>query len=110
MQKLSVIIVNHNGKAFLAELFDSLLQQTAPADEVIMVDNASTDGSAAYVRREYPWVSVVESPTNVGFAKGNNLGVEVAGGEYIALLNSDAVADERWLAESMKAFEGDLRI
>jgi len=110
MQRLSVIVVNHNGKAFLAELFDSLLRQTQSADEVIMVDNASTDGSAGYVRRRYPWVSVVESPTNVGFAQGNNLGVEKASGEYIALLNSDAVADERWLAESMKAFEIDTRV
>jgi GT2 family glycosyltransferase len=110
MQKLSVIIVNHNGKAFLGELFDSLLRQTVPADEVIMVDNASRDGSVDYVRRDYAWVGVIESPTNLGFAQGNNLGIETARGDYIALLNSDAVAGEQWLAESLKAFRRDAHI
>lgn len=105
MAKVSVIIVNYNGKSFLGELFESLAKQVRPPDEVIMVDNASTDESVSYVRQRFPWVKVVSSAVNSGFAEGCNIGVRKAEGEYIALLNSDAVADERWLSELVEALD-----
>jgi len=110
MTKTSVIIVNYNGRHFLGELFESLARQTRPADEVIMVDNASSDDSTDYVRERFPWVNVINSPTNVGFAEGNNIGLDNAQGEYIALINSDTVAGERWLAELVEVLDGDERI
>ena len=105
MAKVSVIIVNYNGESFLGELFESLARQVRSPDEVIMVDNASTDKSVSYVRQHFPWVKVVASPINSGFAGGSNIGVANAEGEYIALLNSDTVADERWLSELVEALE-----
>jgi GT2 family glycosyltransferase len=110
MPKVSVIIVNYNGRHLLGELFESLARQTRPADEVIMVDNASTDGSVDYMREHFPLVKMVELPTNTGFAEGNNIGVAHAQGDYIALSNSDTVVDEKWLAELIQALNGDERI
>lgn len=110
MPKVSVIIVNFNGRHLLGELFESLTRQTRPADEIIMVDNASADGSLEYVRESFPWVKVIASKTNVGFAQGNNLGFEIAQGEYVAVLNSDTVVEERWLAELIQALNDDERV
>lgn len=98
MPTISVIVVNYNGGEMLADALESLQRQTRPADEIIVVDNASTDGSAAAVPR-FPGVELIRSTTNLGFTGGNNLGMTHARGDYIALLNSDAVADDGWLAE-----------
>jgi GT2 family glycosyltransferase len=105
--KVSVIVVNYNGRHVLAELFESLAKQTCQADEVIMVDNASSDGSVDYVHERFPWVQVIDLSTNTGFAEGNNVGVASAQGEYVALLNNDTVVDERWLAELVQALDKD---
>ena len=66
---VSVIIVNYNGRSDLRELFDSLKHQTRPADEVILVDNASTDGSADYVRQHFPWVQVIALTEMLGLLR-----------------------------------------
>ena len=94
---VSVIIVNYNGQEFLGPSLQSVLAQTYRPIELIVVDNASRDGSVAFVREKFPDVLVLESSVNLGFAGGNNLGWSRASGELVALLNSDAVADPRWL-------------
>lgn len=109
MATVSLITVNFNGRHFLDELFSSLARQSRPAEQVILVDNASTDGSVAYVAARFPWVEIVALAENVGFAEGNNAGVARATGAYIALLNSDTVVDGRWLEESVRALEHDSR-
>ena len=110
MSLVSVVVVNFNGRAHLADLLASLARQVRPADEVILVDNASTDGSVAFVRDAFPWVVVVALAENVGFAEGNNVGVANARGDSIALLNPDTVVDRRWLAELIGAIDGDAAI
>jgi GT2 family glycosyltransferase len=107
---VSVIIVNTNGRHDLDELFTSLANQVRPADEVIMVDNASTDGSVEYTREHFPWVRVVPLARNVGFPEANNQGLAHAQGEYVALLNPDTTVDPRWLDELVQALDGDERI
>jgi GT2 family glycosyltransferase len=97
--RISVIIVNYNLGSELPHVLSSLARQRRPPDEVILVDNASTDGSVDLVRELFPWVRIIPSPTNVGFSEGNNIGLAHARGEYVALLNSDAVAEEQWLEE-----------
>jgi GT2 family glycosyltransferase len=91
----SVIIVNWNGKKLLEPCIVSVLSQSIPRShyEVIVVDNASSDGSAEYVKENYPDVMLIENATNRGFAAGNNDAFSVTRGRYFALLNSDAVAD-----------------
>ncbi|MCG2737608.1 MAG: glycosyltransferase family 2 protein, partial [Candidatus Methanoperedenaceae archaeon] len=86
---VSVIIVNFNGKHYLKNCLSSLSAQSYPAIEVIFVDNGSGDGSVEYVRKEFPSVRIIESKKNLGFAKGNNLGIREARGELIATLNND---------------------
>lgn len=97
MLDASVLIVNYNGKPYLEDLLRSLERQTHPSFEILVVDNGSTDGSAALVRQSFPQVRWIEAGENLGFAGGNNLGIREARGEYVALLNNDTVVDPRWL-------------
>jgi len=98
---VSIITVNFNGKSFLDECFSSLFSIDYPKDryEVIMVDNASTDNSIDFVRKNYPVVKIIQLKENLGFTGGNNLGIKKSKGEYIALINNDAQVDPNWLKE-----------
>lgn len=109
MARISLIIVNFNGRRHLDDLCASLARQTRPADEVIVVDNASTDGSVAHLRDRYPWVATIPLAENVGYAAGNNAGAARATGDYLALLNNDTTVDERWLAELEAALDAHPR-
>lgn len=102
---LSVIIVNYNGERFIRECLDSLRAQTCPDLEVILVDNASTDGSAALVAQEYPEVQLLRLPENRHFCAGNNAGLALARGRYIAFLNNDTRVVPEWAAEIVRGFE-----
>lgn len=94
---VSVITVNHNGRLYLPGLLDSLRRQTFEDFEVLVVDNASSDGSVELVRQRYPWVRVIEAGANLGFVGGNNLGFARGRGELFALINNDTVVDPDWL-------------
>lgn len=87
--EISVIIVSWNARKFLEECLDSLSRGITRTYEVIVVDNASSDGSAEMVAAKFPWVILVKSGENSGFAKGNNLGIRRSRGRYLALVNSD---------------------
>src|SRR5579859_7798728 len=100
----SVLVVNYNGARFLPGCLDSLLASKAPYREVIVVDNASTDGSLLVLER-YPWVKVVKSSSNVGFAGGNNLGLRHCLGEYVLLLNNDTVVPAGFLQPLVEYLE-----
>jgi GT2 family glycosyltransferase len=94
----SVIVLTYNARAFIAECLTGLADQTFTDFETIVVDNASSDGTADYIRDKFPSVRVLESPTNGGYGAGNNLGAAHARGETLVLLNPDAVPDRHWLA------------
>ncbi|MBA7631330.1 N-acetylglucosaminyl-diphospho-decaprenol L-rhamnosyltransferase [subsurface metagenome] len=88
----SIIILNYNGKSYLKNCLTSIFENTHNITfEVILVDNASTDQSVEFVKGEFSAVRVIENKENVGFAKGNNIGVEQAKGEYIIILNNDTI-------------------
>ena len=88
--KLSIIIVNYNTKEYLRQALQSIKQSTDQLDkEVIVVDNASTDDSLNLVKHNFPWVKLIASPQNLGYAAANNLGLKQASSEYILFLNSD---------------------
>ena len=97
--RISLIIVNWNGKQYLPACLDSLLEQTRTDFETIVVDNGSQDGSLELLRDSYPWVRLVALPDNSGFAGGNNAGFAVAEGAYIVTLNNDTRVEPDWLAE-----------
>ncbi len=103
---ISVITVNFNGKSFLKDLFDSILNLDYPQEklQIIMVDNNSTDGSAKFVRDSFPQVEIIKSKENKGYAGGNNIGLQASRGRFIALINNDAVVDKNWLSEMLLIF------
>lgn len=100
---VSAIVVNWNGGTMLQDAITSLCAQTWPALEVILVDNASSDGSAdAAVQRFGDRVVLVRNTRNEGFARGNNIGFAHAKGAWYFLLNSDAVCDANAVEELMR--------
>ncbi len=102
---LSVIIPNWNGAKFLPTCLNALAGQTYSPIEIIVVDNASHDGSQTLIRTHYPVVQLLELPENRGFTGACNAGMESARGEYIALLNNDTEVDAGWAAAIARAFE-----
>jgi hypothetical protein len=93
---LSILIVTYNSGALIGPLLDHLRAEFARerehlSAEVIVVDNASRDGTAALIRASHPWVQVIESASNLGFAAGNNLAARHARGRMLMLLNPDAL-------------------
>jgi N-acetylglucosaminyl-diphospho-decaprenol L-rhamnosyltransferase len=89
---VSILIVNWNTCQYLRECLQSIQRTVKGLEiEVIVVDNASMDESAEMVRTEFPWAILVASPENVGFARGNNLALSHASGEYILVVNPDVV-------------------
>ena len=93
--RLTVIIVNFNVKHFLEQaLVASLGAAERVPTEIIVVDNASADGSVEMVERRFPDVTVIRNLDNTGFSKANNQGIEIANGDYILLLNPDTVVEE----------------
>jgi len=104
--RVSVVIVNWNGRRYLEGCLSSVLAQTHPAFEVVLVDNASTDGSVELVARRFPEVRILRNERNLGFAAGSNIGIRATSGECVATLNNDAQADSRWLEELVAAMQG----
>lgn len=101
---VSVIIPNWNGIAYLPICLNALRSQTHSHVEVIVADNASTDGSQELIQREYPEVRLVALNENRGFTGACNAGIQNANGEIIALLNNDTEADHAWLEAVVEAF------
>jgi len=105
--RVSAIVVNWNGGTMLDECLESLFAQTWPDLEVVLVDNASRDGSAerAIARWGSRLVSIVNA-RNDGFARGNNLGFQRATGEWLFLLNNDAIAAPGAISALMEFVRG----
>ncbi len=95
MPDISVIIVNYNVKEFLLNSLESVFKAAHGLEiEVIVVDNASEDGSVEALGREYPQVLLIRNEKNIGFGRANNIGLERATGKYILLLNPDTIVRE----------------
>jgi GT2 family glycosyltransferase len=104
--RVTVIIVNWNGGEFVIRCLRALERQTYADFRAVVVDNASSDGSADRIERELPGVKLVRAGANLGFAGGNNLGFDQGeGSEWVALLNPDAFAEPDWLEKLVAAAE-----
>jgi GT2 family glycosyltransferase len=102
---VSVIVVNYNGKQWLEGCLSAVAAQDGVRAEIILVDNASTDGSPEFVGRRFPDVRLVLLHENRGFAGGSNAGGALARGRYLAFLNNDARPDDGWLRALVTALE-----
>ena len=109
---LSIVVLNYNTREHLRTCLQSLASEgstslgSGPIEaELILVDNASTDGSAEMVATEFPWATLIRSPRNVGFAAGNNLALRRAAGDAILLLNPDALIPRGGLAALLRRLQ-----
>ncbi|MEI7811061.1 MAG: glycosyltransferase [Ignavibacteria bacterium] len=92
---LSIIIVNFNVKEFLQNLLNSIQRSSSEiTKEIIVIDNASDDGSVEILREKFPEVKLIANKVNIGFGKANNMGLEIAKGKYILLINPDTIVQE----------------
>ncbi len=95
MKSFSIIIVNYNVKAFLQNCLLSIRKACEKIDhEIIVVDNASDDGSVELIKKNFPEIILIESQTNLGFSRANNLGLSRSNGKYICLINPDTIVEE----------------
>lgn len=100
--KLSVVILNYNVKYFIDLCLQSVVAATKNIDaEIIVVDNASIDGSVLWIKSQFPQVKLIENKENLGFPKGNNIGVSHAKGEYICILNPDTIVGENTFYDAL---------
>jgi hypothetical protein len=108
--RVAAVVPNWNGRRWLPGCLASLAAQTRPADEIVVVDNGSTDGSVAWLREHWPQVRVVALPQNTGFAGGANAGIAAAAdADALALVNTDVELAPDWLARTVAVLEHDAR-
>ena len=107
MIKLSVIIATWNSERFIGDCLKSLGGLRSTAADVLVVDNASADKTVEIVRERFPWVTLIENKTNLGFAKANNMGIQAASGEYVCLINPDVVVLQGCIQEMLRFMEGN---
>lgn len=102
----SVVVLNWNGRDYIGECIDSLLCQSYKNIEIIVIDNGSTDGSADILEKKYGGkLILIRKSRNIGFAAGNNEGIRQNRGDYIFLINSDAVAQADWIEKIIESAE-----
>ena len=89
LPKVSIIIINYNGKHHLESCLESLLKINYDNIEIIVVDNNSTDDSVSFISTNFPDLILIKLNENKGFAEPNNLGAKIAKGDFLLLLNND---------------------
>ena len=104
---VSIIIPHWNGIETLSECIDSLLKSTFGSYEVIVVDNASSDGSQAWIKESHPQIKLVENDRNYGYAGGCNRGADEASGEFLVFLNNDTIQKSDWLHYLVELMQKD---
>jgi hypothetical protein len=102
---VTVVIPNWNGRHLLPDCLSALGEQSFSEFEIIVVDNGSTDGSVGWIQESYPGVRVLVNQENLGFAVAVNQGIRASQSKYVALLNSDTMAGDQWLASLVAAAE-----
>jgi GT2 family glycosyltransferase len=111
--ELAIIIVNWNGLEDTIQCLESLKAVTYPNYEIILVDNASTDDSVAFLSSRFPYITIIENEENLGFAEGTNIGIRHAqakGVDYVLLLNNDTVVPRGSLNALVAVAESDARV
>jgi GT2 family glycosyltransferase len=110
---VSIVVLNYNGKKHLENCISSVLKNRYANFEVVLVDNASTDGSIQPILQRYgadPRLKSIQSNVNLGYSGGNNLGLSHSKGTYIVFLNNDTTVESDWLIHLVEALEHDSTI
>lgn len=108
--KVTIVIPNYNGKHFMEPCLSSLSEQTCKDFHILVVDNASSDGSIEYMEENYPDIELIKLQKNYGFSKAVNIGIQHSRTPYVILLNNDTTVDTRYVEEMVKAIEKSPKI
>ena len=108
--KVTIVIPNYNGKHFMEPCLSSLSEQTYKDFHILVVDNASSDGSIEYMEENYPDIELIKLQKNYGFSKAVNIGIQHSRTPYVILLNNDTTVDTRYVEEMVKAIEKSPKI
>lgn len=101
--ELTVIILNYNGESYIDKCLSSLVKNREDINfEILLVDNASTDSSLDIVRKNFPQVRIIKNQENLGYSKGNNIGIRASKGTYCLILNPDTIILPNAVAELLK--------
>lgn len=107
---ISIVVLTFNNRALLDTCLSSLLAQDYTPLEILLVDNASTDGTVDYVAQKFPTVRVISNSANLGFAEGNNVGIRAAKGDFIFIVNPDTETAPGALRELVQPMLDDAQI
>jgi len=109
---ISIIIVNYNVQYFIEQCLNSIFEIShfEGKKEVIVIDNASSDGSISMIKTKFPSVTLIENQDNVGFSVANNQGIAIAKGKYVLLLNPDTIIEEDTLSKCFTEMEKDIKV
>lgn len=102
---VSIIVTNWNGEKYIGKCLNSLLSQSYPNCEIIVVDNGSSDGSLKILRGYGSRIRLIANKENLGFAAGNNVGIRTAQGEALVIYNNDAIANREWLSTLVRGLK-----
>lgn len=111
MKKVAVVILNYNGKKFLGQFLPNVIENTnADLADIVVADNASTDGSVDFMRESFPEIRLIENGYNGGFATGYNMALGQIEAEYFVLLNSDIEVTPHWIEPVIELMDADRNI
>ena len=102
---VSIIVLNYNAGGLLADCVKSLYDTSYNNYEIIVVDNASKDGSQKKCKERFDQIKLIENKENLGYCEGNNVGIKQATGEFIVILNPDTLIEPNWLTELVSAYK-----
>lgn len=105
--KLAIVILNWNGKKLLEQFLPSVIQHSKDAD-IYVADNASTDDSIAFIKSDYPTITVIQNKENGGYAKGYNDALKAVEADVFCLLNNDIEVTQNWLNPIINTFKEDI--
>ena len=100
---MSIVVVTHGAWSWSRRALNAVTSHTTVPHEIIVVDNASPDGTAGHIREHFPDIRLLANETNVGFGAANNQAAQIARGEFLALVNSDAVVPAGWIEPLLAA-------
>lgn len=103
---VGAVVVTWNSERDIRACLNSLLKQTRPLNQIIVVDNASSDSTVAIIRAEFPNIRLLPQTSNTGFAEGNNIGIDQTDAEWVLLLNPDARLAVDWIEQTLNLVEG----
>jgi GT2 family glycosyltransferase len=108
--KVSVIIINYNGKKLLEKCLESLFKIDYKNFEIIIVDNNSSDNTLEFITTHYPSIIIIKLDSNKGYAEPNNIAAKIAKGNYLLFLNNDTIVTNNFISEMINVMENDKTI